>query len=59
MTGANGKNVIGKLEIYGNKYIRNDIGDHLFYDGPTMARHYNAGIVVGTKLISNKSHFFY
>jgi len=63
MIGANGKSVTAKLEVYGNKFIRNDIGGHLFKDGGTMARHFNAGTVkmVGkaTKYISNGKHFFY
>ena len=63
MIGENGRTVFAKLEIYGNKYIRNDIGGHLFSDGMTMSRHFNAGTIkkVGDTLtfISNNLHFFY
>ena len=60
MVGENGRTVFSKLEIYGNKYIRNDLGGHLFSDGTRMARHYNAGIIdeVG-RFISNNHHFMY
>ena len=63
MVGANGKTVFAKLEVYGDKFIRNDLGGHLFKDGATMARHFNAGsveIINGSqKFVSNGLHFFY
>ena len=64
MVGENGRTVYAKLEVYGTKYIRNDLGGHLFKDGRTMARHFNAGKVVVDingvpRYISNGLHFFY
>ena len=60
MTGANGRTVLAQLEVYGDKFIRNDVGGHLFKDGATMARHFNAGIIDQFgKYISNGMHFFY
>lgn len=63
MIGANGRTVFAKLETYGNKYIRNDMGGHLFSKGIAMPRHYNAGTIekVGEaiKYVSNDLHFFY
>lgn len=59
MIGQNGRTVLAKLEIYGDRYIRNDLGGHLFKDGGELARHFNAGIIIGGKLISNNQHFFY
>lgn len=38
---ANGRTVFAKLEIYGNKFIRNDLGGHLFKDGSVLPRHFN------------------
>lgn len=60
MIGENGRTVFAKMEIYGNKYIRNDLGGHLFSDGIKMGRHFNAGIIddIGRE-ISNNIHFFY
>ena len=60
MVGENGRTVFAKMEIYGNKYIRNDLGGHLFSDGMKMGRHFNAGIIddIGRE-ISNNIHFFY
>lgn len=63
MIGENGRTVYAKLEVYGNKYIRNDWGGHLFKDGRTMARHFNAGKVVDIngipRYVSNGLRFFY
>lgn len=60
MIGKNGRTVFSKLEIYGNKFIRNDVGGHLFKDGGTISRHFNAGIIdkVG-RFIQNGRHFWY
>ena len=48
------------MEVYGKKYIRDDLGGHLFGDGMTMGRHFNAGFIddIGRE-ISNNIHFFY
>ena len=63
MIGSNGRTVFARLEVYGDKFIRNDLGGHLFNDGAVMARHFNAGsveIIDGVrKYISNGLHFFY
>ena len=60
MVGENGRTVFSKLEIYGNKYIRNDLGGHLFSDGAKMARHFNAGVIDSAgRFISNGLHFMY
>ena len=60
MIGENGRITFAKMEIYGNKYIRNDLGGHLFSDGMKMGRHFNAGIIDKTgREISNNIHFFY
>ena len=64
MIGENGRTVFAKTEIYGNKFIRNDLGGHLFKDGATLSKHFNAGVIqeLGKnvyKFISNGMHFFY
>ena len=64
MIGENGRTVFAKTEIYGDKFIRNDVGGHLFKDGATLPKHFNAGVVedLGNnvyKFISNGMHFFY
>ena len=64
MIGENGRTVFAKTEIYGDKFIRNDLGGHLFKDGATLPKHFNAGVVedLGNnvyKFISNGMHFFY
>ena len=60
MIGENGRTVFAKTEIYGKKFIRNDVGGHLFNDGVTMPKHFNAGIIDDMgKFISNGNHFFY
>ena len=60
MVGANGRTVFARFEKYGNKFIRNDLGGHLFKDGATLPRHYNAGIIddLGNE-IQNGLHFWY
>jgi len=60
MVGENGRTVFAKLEIYGDKFIRNDIGGHLFFDGTSIGPHYNAGIIdeLG-RFIQNGFHFWY
>ena len=60
MVGENGRTYFAKLEIYGQKFIRDDLGGHLFKDGATISRHFNAGIIdeVG-KFIQNELHFWY
>ena len=45
MIGENGRTVFAKTEIYGDKFIRNDLGGHLFKDGATLPKHFNAGVV--------------
>ena len=59
MTGANGRRYYARVEVYGNKYIRNDWGGHLFKDGATIGRHYNAGTIANGKYLSNGKHFWY
>ena len=60
MVGANGRTVFAKLEIYGNKFIRNDLGGHLFKDGGVLPRHFNAGIIdKASNMIQNGLHFWY
>ena len=60
MIGENGQTVFARMELYGNKYIRNDLGGHLFQDGATMGRHYNAGTIDSLgREISNGLHFYY
>ena len=60
MIGENGRTVFSKLEIYDDKFIRNDIGGHLFADGATLPRHFNAGIIDDTgRFIQNGIHFWY
>lgn len=64
MIGENGRTVFARAEIYGDRFIRNDLGGHLFSDGATMARHFNAGYVIReggkiVKYVSNGMHFFY
>lgn len=60
MVGENGRTVFAQMEVYGNAYIRNDLGGHLFKDGLRMGRHYNAGLIdILGKEISNGLHFFY
>ena len=59
MIGQSGRTVFAKLEIYGDRFIRNDLGGHLFRDGGELARHFNAGVIIGGRLISNGQHFFY
>ena len=60
MIGENGQTVFARMEVYGNKYIRNDLGGHLFQDGATMGRHYNAGTIDSLgREISNGLHFYY
>lgn len=60
MVGANGRTVFAKLEIYGNKFIRSDLGGHLFKDGGVLPRHFNAGIIdKASNMIQNGLHFWY
>ena len=60
MVEKNGRTVFAKMEVYGKKYIRDDLGGHLFGDVMTMGRHFNAGFIddIGRE-ISNNIHFFY
>ena len=58
--GENGQPYYTEVQVYGNKYIRNDYGGHSFHDGATMPRHYNAGPYDGSlRPPSNGMHFFY
>ena len=60
MIGENGQTVFARMEVYGNQYIRNDMGGHMFQDGATMGRHYNAGVFDSLgREISNGLHFYY
>jgi hypothetical protein len=60
MIGENGRTVFAKLEIYGKKFIRNDLGGHLFKDGATIPRHFNAGIIDDLgRFVQNGEHFWY
>ena len=63
MVGADGRTYFAKTELFGNKFIRNDFGGHLFLDGTTIPKHYNAGnwAIKGTKMqfYSNGVHFWY
>ena len=60
MVGENGRYYPADLEIYGNKFIRNDKYGHLFSDGQTIGRHYNSGIIdeIG-RFIQTDNHFWY
>ena len=57
--GANGHYYQPKTYVYGDKFIRNDFGGHLFFDGSTMGSHFNAGRIIDGRFIQNKLHFFY
>ena len=57
--GVNGKYYQPKTYIFGDKYIRNDFGGHIFSDGATLGSHYNAGKIIDGRYISNNLHFFY
>ena len=60
MIGENGRTVFARLEIYGKKFIRNDLGGHLFKDGATLPRHFNAGIIDDLgNFVQNGIHFWY
>ena len=60
MVGQDGRTVFARLEKYGDKFIRNDLGGHLFKDGATLPRHFNAGIIdKAGKLIGNGIHYWY
>ena len=57
--GADGKYYKPITYRYGNKFIRNDFGGHLFSDGVTMGSHFNAGSIIDGKFVGNNLHFFY
>lgn len=57
--GANGRYYQPITYKFGDKFIRNDFGGHLFFDGVTMGSHYNAGRIINGRYISNNLHFFY
>ena len=60
MIGENGRTAFARLEIYGNKFIRNDLAGHLFKDGAALPRHFNAGIIdKAGRFIQNGMHFGY
>lgn len=63
MVGENGRVYYAKAELYGNKFIRNDFGGHLFSDGGTLAKYFNAGTWMGTlddiHFYGNGIHFWY
>lgn len=55
--GANAKHAKSITERYGNKFIRNNAGGHMFSDGATIGRHFNAGKIVNGSYVSNGKHF--
>ena len=57
--GADGKYYQPITYRYGDKFIRNDFGGHLFLDGSTLGSHYNAGRIINGRYVGNKLHFFY
>ena len=57
--GANGKYYQPKTYRFGEKFIRNDFGGHLFYDGATLGSHFNAGQIIDGRFVGNGLHFFY
>ena len=60
MVGADGRTVFAELEIYGKKFIRNDLGGHLFNDGTSLPRHFNSGTIDESgNLIQKRMHFWY
>lgn len=64
MVGENGRIYFAKVELYSNgKFIRNDLGGHIFPDGTTLPKHFNAGTWTGTiknpNFHSNGIHFWY
>ena len=64
MVGENGQTYYAKAELYSNgKFIRNDLGGHLFKDGATLPKHFNAGTWTGSiknpVFHGNGMHFWY
>jgi hypothetical protein len=63
MIGENGRVYSARAELYGDKFIRNDFGGHLFPDGTTLPKHFNAGTWSGSldniRFIGNGIHFWY
>ena len=57
--GANGKYYQPKTFRFGDKFIRNDFGGHLFNDGATLGSHFNAGQIIDGRFVGNGLHFFY
>ena len=57
--GANGKYYQPKTYRFGDKFIRNDFGGHLFNDGATLGSHFNAGQIIDGRFVGNGLHFFY
>lgn len=57
--GADGKFYQPKTYRFGDKFIRDDFGGHLFADGATMGSHFNAGRIMNGRYVGNGMHFFY
>ena len=57
--GADGKYYKPTTYEFGDKYIRDDFGGHLYPDGGKLDSHFNAGKIIEENKISNKQHFFY
>ena len=57
--GANGKFYQPKTYRFGDKFIRDDFGGHLFADGATIGSHFNAGKIMNGRYVGNGMHFFY
>ena len=57
--GADGKYYQPKTYRFGNKFIRDDFGGHIFADGATLGSHFNAGKIINGRFVGNGMHFFY
>ena len=57
--GADGRYYQPKTYRFGDKFIRNDFGGHLFKDGASMGSHFNAGKIINGSFRGNGHHFFY
>ncbi|PWM51477.1 MAG: hypothetical protein DBX60_06750 [Bacillota bacterium] len=55
-----GKTYTQRIYAFGNKMIRDDVVGHVFSDGVSFGRHFNAGIIDGLgRFVSSGLHFFY
>ena len=57
--GANGQYYQPKTYRFGNKFIRDDFGGHLFADGGSLGSHFNAGKIINGRYVGNGMHFYY